>query len=63
MSVTIRQMRLMHEATQEECAQLLDITPQAYIAKELGKTRFYIDEVLKLCKHFDTDISDIKIEP
>lgn len=62
MAITVRQMRLMHEATQEECAKLLDITPVAYRNKELGETRFYLDEVAKLCKHFGVDISDIKVD-
>ena len=53
--ITIRQLRLMREATQQELADMLDITLQAYRDKEMGKTRFYFDEVVMICEklHFD----------
>ena len=57
--VTIRQIRLMNEATQEEMAELLGITTQAYINKETGKTRFYWDEVKKVSNRFNVPIKDI----
>lgn len=57
--LTIRQIRLMNEKTQEEMAEVLKITTQAYVNKELGKTRFYFDEVVRVCKTFGIDIRRI----
>ena len=57
--LTIRQVRLMNEVTQEEFAELLGISSTAYINKELGKQRFYFDEVMKICQAYNIDINRI----
>lgn len=57
--ITIRQLRLMREATQQELADMLDITVQAYRDKEMGKTRFYFDEIVKICNRLDFDYAKI----
>lgn len=57
--ITIRQIRLMNEVTQEDMAKLLDITTQAYVNKEIGKTRFYFDEVQLIAKTFNIDLNKI----
>lgn len=59
--VTIRQLRLMREVTQQELADMLGITLQAYTNKEAGKTRFYFDEIIKICNKLDFDFARIKV--
>lgn len=58
-SLTIRKIRLVNEATQEEFAELLNLSTTAYINKELGKQRFYFDEVRKICNKYDIDMNTI----
>lgn len=57
--LTIRQIRLMNEATQDDFAELLGISKNAYCNKELGYKRFYFAEVKKICKTYDIDINRI----
>lgn len=58
-SLTIRKIRLVNEATQEEFAELLNLSTTAYINKELGKQRFYFDEVRKICNKYNIDMNTI----
>lgn len=53
--ITVKQLRLMRELTQQDLAEMLGITVQAYANKEAGKSRFYFDEVVMICEklHFD----------
>ena len=57
--LTIRKIRLVNEATQEEFAELLNLSTTAYINKELGKQRFYFDEVRKICNKYSIDMNTI----
>lgn len=57
--LTIRKIRLVNEATQEEFAELLNLSTTAYINKELGKQRFYFDEVRKICNKYNIDMNTI----
>ncbi len=57
--LTIRQVRLMNEATQEDFAKLLGISSTAYANKELGKQKFYFIEVKKICETYDIDVNRI----
>lgn len=54
--VTVRQVRLMNERTQEEFAKLLNLSTQAYINKEKGDTRFYFDEIVIIADEFNVDL-------
>lgn len=58
--LTVRQIRLMNEVTQEEMANLLEITTQAYVNKETGKTRFYFDEIKKVSVRFNVPLTEIE---
>ncbi len=58
--LTIKKARMLNEKTQDECAEFLGISRQAYISKEQGETRFYFDEVIKLCEWLNVDWTKIK---
>lgn len=49
----LRGLRAKHNVSQEEAAKVLGITRVAYKNKELGVSRFYFDEVVKLLKYLD----------
>lgn len=57
--LTVRQIRLMNEATQEEFAELIGVSVNAYANKELGNSRFYFNEVKQICKKYDIDINRV----
>lgn len=49
----IKGLRAKHNITQEEAANLLGISRVSYKNKELGKTKFYYEEVIKLLMYLD----------
>lgn len=54
----IKMLRVKHDMTQQEAANLLGISTLAYRNKELGKTDFKILEVMNLFKYWDeTDLN------
>lgn len=57
---SIKAIRINLNKSQEEMAKILNITPRAYSDKENGKSRWYFDEVLKICDLADMSISKVK---
>ena len=55
----IRLLRHQQNLTQEQVAEKLDITPQAYSRIEQGKTKINIDRLQQLANIFDIDITDL----
>lgn len=49
----LKALRVKHDLTQEEAANLLGISRVSYKNKEKGITRFYFDEVKELLKYMD----------
>lgn len=59
MKYTVEQARMLKKLSQEDLALGLGISTKAYINKEKGLTRFYIDEALKFCKIVNLEINQI----
>ncbi|MGG1327409.1 helix-turn-helix transcriptional regulator [Bacillus tropicus] len=45
--------------TQEATANLIQISPRAYFAKEHGKSDFTLKEAQKLAKYFKTTVDEL----
>jgi len=57
--IKIKRIREMLGKTQEEIAQKLSLTPQAYSRMERGETSISLDRLGKLAEAFDMKIEDI----
>lgn len=55
----IRLLRHQQNLTQEQLAEKLDITPQAYSKIEQGKTKLNIDRIQQIANVFNVDITDL----
>lgn len=55
----IRFLRQQKGLTQEQIAELLDVTPQAYSKIEQGKTRLNIERIQQIANIFNIDITDL----
>lgn len=55
----IRLLRHQNDLTQEQLAERLHITPQAYSRIEQGKTKLSIERIQKLADIFNVDITDL----
>lgn len=55
----IRFLRQQKGLTQEQIAELLDVTPQAYSKIEQGKTRLSIERIQQIANIFNIDITDL----
>ncbi|WP_394261214.1 helix-turn-helix domain-containing protein [Moraxella boevrei] len=55
----IRFLRQQKNLTQEQVAELLDLTPQAYSKIEQGKTRLNIERIQQIANIFNIDITDL----
>lgn len=58
--MTIAELRRLRNKSQAEMAELLGISVMAYREKELGNTRFYLDEARKICKHLNFSLEEIQ---
>ena len=58
---TPKQVRLLIGLNQNEMAEKLGISTSAYVLKELGKGRFYFDEIQKICEMGKISIDKIKM--
>lgn len=56
---TVAELRRLKNITQRKAAKHIGITMNGYRFKEIGASRFYVDEALKLCELFGVNISDI----
>lgn len=60
--MTIKQIRVGLNMTQKQMAKYLGISPVSYTNKEIGKRRFYFDEVKRICELAKIPIGVVKIE-
>lgn len=60
MKLTIKQIRIGLGMNQAEIARFLNISEGAYRDKERGDTRFYFDEVKKICDKANVDMNSVK---
>ena len=60
--MTIKQIRVGLNMTQKQMAKYLGISPVSYTNKEIGKRRFYFDEVKRICELAEISIDVEKIE-
>ena len=57
--MTVAEARRMKNISQETVAKHLGISTNGYRKKELGESKFYIDEAFAICKLFDMELEDI----
>lgn len=55
----IRAVRQQQDLSQEQVAEMLDLTPQAYSKIEQGKTKLSIDRIQQIANIFNIDITDL----
>ena len=60
MKLTAKQLRLINEISAADMAKVLGIGTLTYTQKEVGKTRFYVDEAYRIADYFKKDIDDIQ---
>lgn len=60
--MTIKQIRVGLNMTQKQMAKYLGISTVSYTNKEIGKRRFYFDEVERICELAKISIDVVKIE-
>lgn len=58
--MTVAELRRMRGKSQQEIADLLNISLVAYRDKEMGKTRFYLNEARKICEYLKFPLADIQ---
>ncbi len=56
-------LRKERKCTQEDLANLLNISTEGYRLKELGKHQFKNDEMFIIADFFDENIGDIFLQP
>ena len=61
-NMTIKQIRVGLNMTQKQMAKYLGISTVSYTNKEIGKRRFYFDEVKRICELAKISIDVVKIE-
>lgn len=57
--LTVAEARRLKNITQEEAANHLGVTMNTYRNKELGITKFYVDEAYSLCNLFGMTMDQI----
>ena len=55
---TVRQYRLVHELTQKQVSEYLNISMKAYANKESGSQEFKASELESLAKLFTVEVGD-----
>lgn len=56
--ISVKAARINANKTQEEVAKSLGLSLNAYVRKENGIRRFYIDEIVKISCLFNVDINN-----
>lgn len=57
--MTVAEARRMRNISQDKVAEYLGISPNGYRKKELGESKFYIDEAYLICELFNMSLDDI----
>lgn len=60
--MTIKQIRVGLDMTQKQMAKYLGISAVSYTNREIGKRRFYFDEVKRICELAGVSIGLVKVE-
>jgi len=55
----LKSLRVMHDLTQEELAEILEMHEVTYNRKEKGLSKFYLDEAKKISNYFGESIETI----
>lgn len=56
---TVLQARKLSNISQKEMAKKMHLSERAYVNKEKGKTRFYVNEAVIFCKIVGLDIENV----
>lgn len=59
--VSLKELRARKNKTQVEVAKELDISPQTYNSWERNPGKIKLSNLIKVCKYFDINISQIRI--
>ena len=59
--LTPKQIRNMAGLTQVDIAEKLGLSTTTYVLKEMGKSRFYFDEIKKMCEICNFPIDQVEI--
>lgn len=57
--MTVAEARRMRNISQDKVAEYLGISSNGYRKKELGESKFYIDEAYLICELFNMSLDDI----
>ena len=55
----IRAIRTQHKISQEQMAERLDLTPQAYSKMESGKTKLSLDRIQQIAQILNIDVTEL----
>lgn len=58
---SLKELRARKDKTQSEVAKDLNISPQTYNAWENNPGKIKLSNLIKICKYFDINISQIKM--
>lgn len=59
--LTVKQIRVGMDMSQEKMAEFLGICTRSYRKKESGETRFYFEEILKICQKANISLDAVKL--
>lgn len=58
--LSIKQIRVLNDLTQKEMAELLGMSEFAYRRRETGESKWSLDDIVKIKKHFEINIDNLK---
>lgn len=58
---SVKAIRINLKLSQTEMAKKLDISKRAYVNKELGVSKWYFDEIIKISQLSNIDVSCIEV--
>ena len=61
MQYSLKELRARKNETQAQVAEALDISVQTYCAWEQDVSNVAIGKVMRLAKHFDVELNEIKV--
>lgn len=61
MQYSLKELRARKNETQAQVAEALDISVQTYCAWEQDVSNVAIGKVIRLAKHFDVELNEIKV--
>ena len=61
MQYSLKELRARKNETQAQVAEAMDISVQTYCAWEQDVSNVAIGKVIRLAKHFDVELNEIKV--